>query len=108
MGMTAANKIYGPAVSMSDVHDSRTVRSWTAGLFLTGILGALSGICGLGLGSLAALNVLASSSAIYATGTILIGASFVLFGVAAHCIDKAGAAVKAARLERCRRNGLKN
>lgn len=86
----------------------RTLRRWTAGLFVSVILGAMSGLAGLVTGFLTLTGIVTPSTALYTTGTVLLGASFVLFGLAAHCLDKADAADKAMRLEYCRQHGLQD
>jgi hypothetical protein len=86
----------------------QSIKHWTAGLFVSAVLGGVSGLGGLTLGFLTIGELIAPSMGLYMTGTVLLGASFLLFGLAAHCLDKADAADKAIRLEYCRQHGLKD
>lgn len=105
---TAFNKIDGSLAGSDTTPTEESVRRWTAGLFVSAVLGAMSGLGGLTLGFLTFLGLTLPSTGIYATGTMLIGASFILFGLAAHCLDKSDAADKAIRLEYCRQHGLRD
>ena len=105
---TAINKIDRSLAGSDTPSREGSVRSWTAGLFVSALLGAMSGLGGLTLGFLTFLGLIAPGTGTYAAGTMLIGASFILFGLAAHCLDKSDAADKAIRLEYCRQHGLKD
>ena len=99
----------GHGVSDSDTNAAeKSLRRWNAGLFASAVLGAVSGLVGLTIGFLTLIELLVPTHNLYAIGTILIGASFVLFGLAAHCLDRAGAVDKAIRLEYCRQHGLRD
>ena len=74
------------------------LRRWFEGLFVSAFLGALSGLAGLTIGFLGLSELIVPSTRLYTIGTVLIGASFILFGVAAHCLDKSDAADKAIRM----------
>lgn len=75
------------------------MRRWAEGLFVSAFLGALSGFVGLTIGFLSLSELIAPSTSLYTISTVLIGSSFILFGLAAHCLDKTDAADKAIRME---------
>ena len=75
------------------------LRRWVEGLFVSAVLGALSGLGGLTIGFLSLSELIVPSTSLYTIGTVLIGASFILFGIAAHCLDMSDAADKAIRME---------
>ena len=107
MKVTALNNT---ASSLTDVRMApipQTFQHWTAALFVSAILGAVSGLLGLALGFLTVAGLIVPTTSLYATATLLMGVSFILFGLAAHCLDKADAADKAIRLDYCRQNGMK-
>jgi hypothetical protein len=79
-----------------------SMRHWIAGLFVSALLGGIAG-----LGFLMFLGFIAPMTSGYTVATVLIGVSFIFFGLAAHCLDKSDAADKALRLEYCRQRGLK-
>lgn len=106
--VTAINKIGGSLANGNTTRMRQSLRRWNAGLFVSAVLGALSGLVGLTIGFLTLLELVVPSTTLYATGTVLIGASFILFGLAAHCLDKADGADKAIRREYCRQHGLKD
>ena len=108
MDMTAINNTENIPADSDSTTAPETFRHWTAGLFVSALFGTLSGLGGLTLGFLTFIGLILPSTSLYTTSTLLIGASFVLFGLAAHCIDKADAADKAIRLEYCRQHGLKD
>lgn len=83
-------------------------RRWTAVLFVLVMLGAISGLGGLAIGGLSLLGVIDSNTGLPLFGTLLNAASFPLFFLAAHCMDKADAADKAIRREYCRQHGMKD
>lgn len=105
---TAFNKIDGTLAASFVTPTEGSVRRWTAGLFISAIVGAASGLAGLVLGLLTVFEVIHPTTGTYTTNTMLIGAAFIFFGLAAHCLDKADAAQKAIRLEYCRQNGMKD
>ena len=82
-------------------------RRWNAGSFVSAFFGFVCGLGGLTIGFLTVSELTVPSTGLYTSGTVLIGTSLILFGLAAHCLDKADAADKAMRLERCRQQGLK-
>jgi hypothetical protein len=86
----------------------RSLKRWNVGLFLSALSGVLSGLGGIAIGALAAGELILPSAGFYTASAILVGSSLILFGFAAHCLDKAEAVNKAMRLEYCRRNGLKD
>lgn len=103
---TAINSI-GPELACSDNSTlQRSLRRWTAALFTTAIFGAVSGLVGLAVGIVTFLELVAPSTALYTTSTFLIGASFILFGLTAHCVDRVDAFDKELRLEYCRYRSL--
>ena len=83
-------------------------RRWRAGLGIAAVAGTGAGTAGLGLTFLSALGATPLTTRLYTITTLLIGASFVLFGIAAHCFDRADAEDRALRIEYCRRHGLKD
>lgn len=105
---TAFNKMDSTLSANFATPTEDSVRRWTAGLFISVIIGAASGLGGLVLGFLTLFGVLQPSTGTYTTNTMLIGAAFIFFGLAAHCLDKAAAAEKAIRLEYCRQHGMKD
>ena len=106
--IAALNNMDGRAANDDATPIRRSLRCWNAGLFTSGVLGALSAVLGITMGFVMLLELVVPSTTLYATGTILIGGSFVLFGLMAHCIDKVDAADKALRLQYCREHGLKD
>lgn len=104
--VTAINKIDHGLADSSKTPTQQALRRWTAGLFVSAFFGVVSGFGGLALGFLTTGGLIVSSTSFYAIGTLLVGASFTLFGLAAHCLDKADAADKAIRVENCRQQLL--
>ena len=105
---TAFNKIESSVAASHTTPLRESMRRWTAGLFVSAFLGGVAGLGGFALGFLTFLGFLAPITSLYTVTTVLIGASFILFGLAAHCLDKSDAADKAGRLEYCRQHGLKD
>lgn len=103
---TAINKIGFDDGNMTPMQ--RSLRRWNARLFVSAFFAIVSGLGGLTIGFLSTVELVVPSTTHYTIGTVLIGASFILFGLAAHCLDKADAADKAIRLEYCRLHGLKD
>ncbi len=103
---TAINNIDSGVTNASPITLQQSLRRWNTGLFVSGGLGAVSGLVGLMIGFLTLIEQFAPTTKIYTIGTVLIGASFILFGLAAHCLDRADATDKAIRLEYCRQHGL--
>jgi hypothetical protein len=84
------------------------LRRWVEGLFVSAFLGALAGLVGLTIGFLSLTELIVPNTSLYTIGTVLVGASFILFGLAAHCLDKTDAADKEIRREEySRQQGLK-
>jgi hypothetical protein len=106
--ITAIDDMGGRLADEKTTPMRQRLRRWNTGLLVSGVLGIVSGLAGLAIGSVTMLEFVVPNTTLYTTGTILIGGSFVLFGLAAHCIDKADAADKALRLEYCRQHGLKD
>ena len=106
--VTAMNKIDQGLTDRNRTPKQQTLRRWTAGLFVSAFLGVVSGFGGLALGFLTMGGLVVTSTGLYTFGTVLIGASFIMFGLAAHCLDRADAADKEIRLEYCRQHGLKD
>ena len=107
--MTTATAINNVERSLADsgaMPIRQSIQRWTAGLFVSAVFGAISGLGGLTLGFLTMSELVRPSTNLYTMSTLLIGASFILFGLAAHCLDKRDAADKANRLEYCRQHGL--
>lgn len=86
----------------------KALRKWNTSLFILAFLGVVSAVGGLTTGFLTMTELIVPTTALYTTSTLLIGASFVFFGFAAHCLDKADGADKAIRLEYCRQHGLQD
>ena len=105
--VTAINKIGESIAEQKTMPVQLTLRRWNASLFVSVVLGIVSGLAGLTIGFLTLLEIVVPSTTLYTIGTVCIGTSFVLFGLAAHCIDKADAVDKAIRLEYCRQHGLR-
>ena len=105
---TAINNIDRSFADASSTQTQESFRRWTAALFVSAVLGGVSGLSGLTIGVLTIGELIVPSTNLYTIGTVLIGASFIFFGLAAHCLDKSDAADKAIRLEYCRQNGLKD
>ena len=103
----APGDIESTAGNSEVVSRRHALQAWNLGLIVSGIGGFVTGVCGIAIGFAAALGLTIEGPTLYITTTILIGASFVLFGIAAHCIDKANSVERAIRLERCRKHGLK-
>ena len=106
--VTAMNKIGGSMVDSDATTMQQSLRRWSAGLFVSAVLGAVSGLVGLTMGFLTLLELFVPTTTLYTVSTVLIGASFILFGLAGHCLDKTDAADKAIRLEYCKQHGLKD
>lgn len=106
--ITAINEISGSLAMGNTTPLQQSLRRWNVGLFVSAVLGAVSGLVGLTIGFLTLLELVVPSTTLYTISTVLIGASFVLFGLAAHCLDRADAADQAVRLEYCRQHGLKD
>lgn len=106
--VTAINKIDRGLTDSSITPIQQSLRRWTTGLFVSAMLGAVSGLVGLTIGFLTIGELIVPSTSLYTVSAVLIGASFILFGLAAHCLDKADGADKAIRLEYCRQHGLKD
>ena len=109
--MTTVNAINNIGYSSTDAGaplTSRTLRRWTAALFLSVLFGAVSGLGCVVVGFVTLGEFVVASTGFYTTGTILLGLTFVLFGLAAHSLDKVDAADKAMRLDYCRRHGLRD
>jgi hypothetical protein len=104
--VTAIDEIGGSLLNRSTTPAQRSLRRWNAGVFVSAVLGAVSGLVGLTIGFLTLLEIFVPSTKLYTISTVLLGASFILFGLVAHCIDRADAADKARRLEYCRQHGL--
>ena len=106
--VTAINKIEGRSADTSVTLTRQNLRRWTVASFASAALGGLSGIAGFVIGLLTVGGLTVPSTTLYTIGTVLIGASFILFGLAAHCLDKLDIADGAIRLEYCRQNGLED
>ncbi len=106
--VTAINEIEHGVSHGSVSPMQRSLRRWNTGLFLSAVLGGIVGLGGLTIGFLTFGGHIDSSTSLYTMSTVFIGASFILFGFAAHCLDKVDAADRALRLEYCRQHGLKD
>jgi hypothetical protein len=104
----AVNEIEHGMTSTTMTSIERSLKRWTAGLFLSAILAAVSGLAGFTIAVMTFGGYVVPHTNLYALGTVFIGVSFILFGLAAHCLDKAAAADKAIRLEYSRKHGLKD
>ncbi|HUR98908.1 MAG TPA: hypothetical protein VMZ26_12650 [Pyrinomonadaceae bacterium] len=105
--VTAINEVERGLSDIDATQLKSALKRWSVGLFISALLGVASGLGGLVIAFLAMSDLIRVSSGAYTTSAILVGASFILFGVGAHCLDMADAADKAIRLETCRQNGLK-
>ena len=81
----------------------RSLRRWNVGLCVLAFIGAATALGGLTIGFITLSELAAASTKLYTCAAILIGCSFVSFGLAAHCLDKGDALDKQVRLERCAR-----
>jgi hypothetical protein len=106
--VTAINNVDHGLTDGGPITMQQSLRRWNTGLFVSGALGAISGLIGLMIGFLTLIELFAPTTKVYTIGTVLIGASFILFGLAAHCLDRVDATDKAIRLEYCRQHGLKD
>ena len=106
MEITARIQVEGTDAPEKRDTSSDRLRRWTAGLFISAIAGGLSGLIGLVMSGAAELGVVEHTDKAYAAGTLLIGASFLLFGLAAHCADKRQETEKALRFEAYRRHTM--
>ncbi len=102
--VTAIDRMVLERMDLTPMH--RSSRRWNAVLFVSMLFGAAFFLGCLAIGLLTAGEFIAPSTSLYAASTILIGGSFILFGLAAHCLDKINASEKAIRLEYCRQHGL--
>src|SRR5687767_8575791 len=93
--VTAINNIDSSFADTRSTPTQQSFRRWTAGLFVSAVLGGVSALIGLAVGVLTIGELIVPSTSLYTIGTILIGASFIFFGLAAHCLDKSDAADKA-------------
>jgi hypothetical protein len=106
MMVTAIREIDGDLIDPVSSSRRQSVRVWTMALFLSVITGSITGLAGLAIAFVTLSGLIAPRTTIYTISTLLIGASFILFGLAAHCLDKEDAADKASRLDYCRQHGL--
>jgi hypothetical protein len=104
---TGFNDIERSAAPSHTTPTRESMRHWIAGLFVSAVLGGIAGLGGFVLGFLMFLGFIAPMTSRYTVATVLIGVSFIFFGLAAHCLDKSDATDKALRLEYCRQHGLK-
>jgi hypothetical protein len=103
---TSINEVEGGFHDFAGRPLKSSLRRWNVGLFISTLFGLVFGLGGLTIGFLTISELLSSSTTLYVISTLFIGASFVLFGIAAHCLDRVDAADKAIRLEYCRQHGL--
>ncbi|MEO6334309.1 MAG: hypothetical protein ABIO91_04930 [Pyrinomonadaceae bacterium] len=103
--LTTSDRIATDRVDLTPMQQS--LRRWTAGLFVSSLVGSAFCIAGLAIGLLTIAEFVAPSTSLYAAGTILIGGAFILFGFAAHSLDKINVSDKAIRLDNCRKQGLR-
>jgi hypothetical protein len=80
---------------------------FTAGLCVFAALALVSGICGLAIGAASIFDLIDSHSWISIFGTLLLCLSFPLMIVAAHFMDKLSDLRKAARIESCKKTGMR-
>lgn len=106
--VTAINNIDSGFTDTDTTPTQQSFRRWTAGLVVSAVFGGIFGLSGITLGVLTLGALVPTTTSIYTIGTVLIGTSFILFGLGAHCLDKSEAADEARRLEYCRSNGLKD
>ena len=106
MKATALSSIRSGTAGFTIGPRSSAIQRWTAALFVLAIFGCLAGLGGFCLWLLSMIGLIAATTNLYTVGTLLIGASFVLFGLSAHCLDRVDAADKSIRVEYCRQHGL--
>lgn len=87
---------------------NRTVTRWKTLLFITAVCGVFSGVIGLVLSGLTLLGLSDYLRGVGHFGNWMITAFFPLLILAAHALDKVQAAKKVLRLEKCRKQGLKD
>jgi len=85
---------------------AKSRKRWTSALFVSSIFGIILGFTGFVISGLSLFGFLAEKQNVSRIGTWLIIAVFPLMMFAAHCLDKIGAANKAERIERCKRQGM--
>lgn len=66
----------------------RRLRRWTTGLLVCSIAGTIAGLNGLAIAAVTLLEAPGQSSLLSALGAALLAATFPLFFLAAHCLDK--------------------
>lgn len=86
---------------------ARSEKRWGAALFVSAVTGISAGLLGLTLGALSLIGISDIEPHMGHLGTWLVGAFIPLMLFAAHALDKAQEAKKAARLEYCKKHGLK-
>ena len=84
----------------------RQLTRWTAGVFASFAVALTTGLAGFAFLILSQFGVGSAGSTLSTIGAVLMIASFLLFFLGAHCLDRADAADKAIRREFCREHGL--
>lgn len=79
----------------------------TGGICVFAFLALAFGLFGLSMGIAAILNLLDSNSWLPLIGTLALCSAFPLMLLAAHCMDRLSEIRKAARVEYCKKNGLR-
>jgi hypothetical protein len=77
----------------------RQLTQWTIGVFASFAVAATAGLAGFAFLTLSQFGVGSAGSTLSTIGAVLMIASFLLFFLGAHCLDKADAADKAIRRE---------
>ena len=76
--VAAIDEMGGSLANRSTTPVQQSLRRWNACLFVSGVLGAVSGLSGLTIGFLTLLGIFVPSTTLYTIGTVLIGTSLIL------------------------------
>ena len=98
---------YFPANEDSRSEQAMRETRLTAGLCVFAGLAIATGLGGLGIGTASIFHLIDSHSWTALAGTVLLCSAFPLMILAAHCMDKLGEVRKAARIDYCRKNGMR-
>ena len=100
--LVAIDAIDFEADDFPKTHLKRRLRRWNVGLCVLGFYGLAAGLGGLTIGFLTIAELVSPSTKLYTCSALLIGGSFILFGLAAHCLDQADALDRRIRLQQCK------
>lgn len=87
---------------------NKTITRWKTVLFISAVSGVFSGVIGLVLSGLTLLGLSDYLRGVGHLGNWMVAAFFPLMILAAHALDKMQAAKKVLRLDKCRKQGLKD